>query len=97
NKGEIRCTFYTAPMAAGKYEQTMTVTLPTDATVIAPAEQRYAADTKDWFVNALNPRTSFIDLSYLNEKPAGKHGFLKTKCHQFCFADGTPVRLWGVN
>ena len=40
-----------------------------------------------------------IDISYLfaDEKPAGKHGFLKARGDRFVFDDGTPVRFWGTN
>jgi len=40
-----------------------------------------------------------IDISYLfeDEKPAGKHGFLKAQGDRFVFEDGTPVRFWGTN
>lgn len=39
-----------------------------------------------------------IDLSFLNaeERPAGKHGFLKAKGEQLVFADGTQAKFWGV-
>ena len=40
-----------------------------------------------------------INISYLfaDEKPAGKHGFLKVEGDRFVFEDGTPVRFWGTN
>lgn len=40
-----------------------------------------------------------IDLSFMykNEKPAGKHGFLKAEGEKFAFEDGTEARFWGVN
>lgn len=40
-----------------------------------------------------------IDLSFMykNEKPAGKHGFLKAQGEKFAFEDGTEARFWGVN
>jgi hypothetical protein len=40
-----------------------------------------------------------IDISFVfeKEKPAGKHGFLKTEGKKFVFEDGTPVRFWGSN
>ena len=40
-----------------------------------------------------------IDISYLfeEERPAGKHGFLKVQGDRFVFEDGTPVRFWGAN
>ena len=40
-----------------------------------------------------------LDLSfvYKNEKPAGKHGFLKVSGDQFVFEDRTAARFWGTN
>jgi len=40
-----------------------------------------------------------IDLSfvYKNEKPAGKHGFLKSVGDKFVFENGTEGRFWGTN
>lgn len=40
-----------------------------------------------------------VDLSFMykNEKPAGKHGFLKAEGEKFAFEDGTEARFWGVN
>jgi hypothetical protein len=40
-----------------------------------------------------------VDLSfvYKNEKPAGKHGFLKVVNDKFIFEDGTEARFWGTN
>ncbi len=40
-----------------------------------------------------------IDISFIfeDEKPAGKHGFLKTKGRDFVFEDGTKAKFWGTN
>ena len=40
-----------------------------------------------------------IDISFVfeNEKPAGKHGFLKTQGRNFVFEDGTRATFWGTN
>jgi len=40
-----------------------------------------------------------IDLSfvYKDEKPAGKHGFLKVEGDKFIFEDGAEARFWGTN
>ncbi len=40
-----------------------------------------------------------IDISFVfeDEKPAGKHGFLKADGEDFRFEDGTLGRFWGVN
>lgn len=46
-----------------------------------------------------HPGSAPLDISYLfaEEKPAGKHGFLRAEGDRFVFADGTPVRFWGTN
>lgn len=98
NKNDIRAMFFGADVPAGKKTVTMTVTLPEGGKNVAPITERYGeADTSTWFKTALNPDKSFIDLSYLNETPAGKHGFVRAKGDQFVFDDGTPVRFWGAN
>lgn len=40
-----------------------------------------------------------LDISFVfeDEKPAGKHGFLKVCGRHFVFEDGTKVRFWGTN
>ncbi len=40
-----------------------------------------------------------IDISFVfeSEKPAGKHGFIKTDGRDFVFEDGTKVKFWGTN
>ena len=40
-----------------------------------------------------------LDISFLfeDEKPAGKHGFLRTEGDNFVFEDGTTARFWGTN
>ncbi len=53
-------------------------------------------DTGDWFPFTLPWDTAALDVSFLNEKPAGKHGFLTAKSGHFVFADGTPARFWGT-
>lgn len=40
-----------------------------------------------------------LDLSfiYMDEKPAGKHGFIQVHKNRFIFEDGTEARFWGTN
>ena len=40
-----------------------------------------------------------VDISFVfeDEKPAGKHGFLRADGEIFRFEDGTPGKFWGVN
>jgi hypothetical protein len=60
-------------------------------------ETQQVSDTKDWY--AYTPPKDYsdtpLDLSFLNDKPAGTHGFVTVKNGHFTFADGTRVRFWG--
>jgi hypothetical protein len=38
-----------------------------------------------------------LDMSFLLDAPAGKHGFLTVKGDKFYFEDGTEARFWGGN
>ncbi|MEW6234306.1 MAG: hypothetical protein AB1656_02870 [Candidatus Omnitrophota bacterium] len=38
-----------------------------------------------------------VDLSFLLDPPAGKHGFLDVKGNRFVFEDGTAIRFWGTS
>ncbi len=40
---------------------------------------------------------SVIDMSFLMDAPAGKHGFVRVKEGHFYFEDGRRARFWGVN
>ncbi len=52
-----------------------------------------------WIPFPAYPDFAPLDISYLfeEEKPAGKHGFLRTDGDVFRFEDGTAVRFWGTN
>ncbi len=57
------------------------------------------AQTETWFPfqpqNLYAPGT--LSLADWLDAPAGKHGFLQLRGKDFAFADGTPVKFWGVN
>ena len=42
-------------------------------------------------------KSSPVDLSYLLDAPAGKHGFLRVLDGHLATGDGSRIRLWGVN
>ena len=50
-----------------------------------------------WHKNSLSPIYPFTDLSHLNDKPAGKHGFNTASGNKFRFTDGTRVKFFGTN
>jgi len=43
------------------------------------------------------PKTGAFDFSWMNDAPAGKHGFLTVQGENFVFEDGTPVKFFGGN
>jgi len=82
----------------GTHEVAMTVTLPPGGRVRKSLAERYGpADTSRWFRGAMLHDRSPVDLSFLNHKPAGKHGSVRAKGEQLVFADGTEARFWGGN
>ena len=53
--------------------------------------------TQIWESDSFSPASSPIDLSFLNHKPAGKYGFLKTSGDHLKFENGDSIRFWGAN
>lgn len=56
-------------------------------------------DTTGWIKYQLATNVkpgSALDVSFLLDKPSGKHGFVTTAADQFVFEDGTPIRFWGT-
>ncbi len=64
----------------------------------APSSLR-AAELSDWYAYSPPPDPSAVplDLSFLNDGPAGSHGFVQVKDGRFFFTDGTRARFWGAN
>ena len=56
-------------------------------------------DTTKWFPFSVNEEfsSSIIDMSDWLDKPAGKHGWLKTSGDDYRFEDGVFVKFWGTN
>ena len=61
------------------------------------SEQR--TNQSDWqaFVPGQSADATSLDLSSLNETPAGNHGFTTVQGGRYVFADGTFVRFWGTD
>ncbi|MCX5726617.1 MAG: hypothetical protein NT030_05515 [Candidatus Saganbacteria bacterium] len=60
----------------------------------------FVTDTSGWYkfeppVDKFNKNA--VDVSFLLDPPAGKHGFLSVKNGHFYFADGTRAKFWGTN
>lgn len=98
SRANIRCMFLGHELAAGEHEVTMRVSLPEGAAVERPLAERYAApDPATWHAGTLAWDRSPIDLSDLNDKPAGSRGFVRADGDRLVFADGTEARFWGTN
>jgi hypothetical protein len=63
-------------------------------------EKTFTTDTTSWIPfnpSDLSTEGTAIDMSFLLDAPAGKHGALKSEGQTLAFADGTPARFWGTS
>ncbi len=98
NKGQIRTMFVGKELAEGAHSVVMTVTLPAGGRVVkSPADRYGPSSTAGWWPDAMAHDASPVDLSFLNHRPAGRHGFVRARGDKLVFADGTEVRFWGGN
>ncbi|MBI2297441.1 MAG: cellulase family glycosylhydrolase [Armatimonadetes bacterium] len=98
NKSVARLFLLAGDVPAGKRALTMTLSLPAGTVALASAAERYGdSDPAAWPADAMLPDRSPVDLSFLNDAPAGKHGFVQPRGDDLAFADGTPARFWGGN
>ncbi len=97
-KNQIRAMFVGQKLAKGRHTVVMTVTLPRGGQVAKTLLERYGpADTARWYSGAMRHDRSPVDLSFLNHKPAGRHGPVRADGDRLVFADGTEARFWGGN
>ncbi|MBN1996221.1 hypothetical protein JW935_01630 [candidate division KSB1 bacterium] len=57
-------------------------------------------DTSEWIPYEYNDeqiKNSILDMSWIQEKPAGRHGKVIVQDEDFMFLDGTPARFYGGN
>lgn len=90
-------------IGVGPYMALVGITL-TDAGPYLPVEKEANIgnpDTSDWY--AYTPcedpeelAGTALDMSYLLDAPAGKHGAIQIDGENMVFADGTPVNFWGL-
>lgn len=64
---------------------------------LARAAARDPAKWKPFAPGLKTAAAPLLDLSFLLDAPAGKHGFVKSVGGHFAFEDGTPARFVGVN
>jgi hypothetical protein len=69
------------------------------STVSPKPEKTFQTDTQGWLPftpSDVSPTGTAIDMSFLLDAPAGKHGGLKAEGERLAFADGTKARFWGI-
>lgn len=55
-------------------------------------------DTSDWIPYTLPWDSAPVDVSFLNHKPAGRHGFVTVRDGRFVLEEtGEEIRFWGTN
>ncbi len=98
-KNEIRTFFIGDRFRQGRGRIGLTVFLPEGGQICATDAERYSRPEASWFRDALRWDTSPVDLSFLNadDRPAGRHGFVKADGDRLVFEDGSPARFWGAN
>ncbi|HEY0007762.1 MAG TPA: cellulase family glycosylhydrolase [Tepidisphaeraceae bacterium] len=95
---EIRAMFIPGTLAAGTESIRMTIELPPGTKRTDSSAKRYGEpDDKTWLAGTVDWAASPVDLSYLNDAPAGKRGFVKADGDRFVYGDGTEARFWGCN
>lgn len=85
------------PLPAGKVDLQLNVKPASPHQVIlSTAGVTTMSEQADWAAYTL-PWDDFpVDVSFLNDAPAGKHGFLTRQGDRFVFEDGTEARFWGT-
>ncbi|HEX8323748.1 MAG TPA: cellulase family glycosylhydrolase [Tepidisphaeraceae bacterium] len=82
----------------GQRTARMTIKLPPGTVFKGTPSSRYAdVDTKTWLPKTIDWAAAPVDLSYLNDKPAGRRGFVKADGERLVYGDGTEARFWGCN
>jgi hypothetical protein len=94
----VRCFLVGKDVSPGTRKVAMKVRLPQGGAVRKSIDERYGRDDRaSWYPETLGWDKWPVDVGFLNERPAGKHGRVKADGESLRFEDGTPVRFWGAN
>jgi hypothetical protein len=97
-KNTVRCFLVGNQLRKGQRKIGMKIRLPQGGVVRRSADERYGVeDRSTWYRDTLPWDRWPVDVSFLNDKPAGKRGYVKADGDRLVFEDGTPVRFWGTN
>jgi hypothetical protein len=97
-KNTVRCFLVGNQLRVGQRKVTMKIRLPQGGLVRRSADERYGVeDRSTWYPDTLPWDRWPVDVSFLNDKPAGKHGHVRADGDRLVFEDGTAVRFWGAS
>lgn len=92
----LRATFLGTSIEVGETTNGFTITLPEEIEVVPTLEERLGS-TEGWLTGVMDPLASPVDLSFLQDAPAGNHGRLSAVGDRLVFADETEITFWGCN
>ncbi|HWB73510.1 MAG TPA: hypothetical protein VG755_01115, partial [Nannocystaceae bacterium] len=95
--GKVRAIVIAGDMKAASRHATLTVTIPEAGRVRRSTRERYGEAGEAWPAGIVEHDGWPVDVSFLGDAPAGKHGRVKANGDELVFEDGTPVRFWGTN
>jgi hypothetical protein len=100
-RGSLRCRAWVAQRELGPKGAELELRLGVPAeqfeVILDPNKNVLDYVGEDWFQWS-PPWTDYpVDVSFLNDAPAGKHGFVTVDGNRFVFEDGTPARFWGLS
>jgi hypothetical protein len=97
-KNTLRAFIIGTELAPGRRKLAMKVRLPRGGAVRQSVDERYGSDDRtSWYPQTLQWDKWPVDVSFMNERPAGKHGHVKADGDRLLFEDGSPIRFWGTN
>ncbi|MFO7956862.1 MAG: hypothetical protein R6X33_07150 [Candidatus Brocadiia bacterium] len=96
--GEVRIWYVNEQAPAAPITTRIGINLPAGTEMSRSLREKFGpTETDNWVEGALDWNASPVDLSWLNHRPAGKHGFLQVDGDDFVFEDDTPARFWAGN
>lgn len=74
---------------------------PSTSSFVASLQRQEPSEEEEWYhydgVDADIVEGSALDVSFMLEPPAGRHGYVTVKEDSFFFEDGNEARFWGIN
>jgi hypothetical protein len=97
-RNTIRCFLVGRQIRPGTSKVSMRLRLPRGGAVRKSVDERYGQDDRTtWYKGTLEWDKWPVDVGFLNDRPAGRHGKVRAEGDRLVFEDGTEARFWGAN